>query len=203
MARILAAEADSVSSAEELPSENIQAPESIETDETSTSAAVATTESDAALREDSAETESEIAIVAQSSVSLSQTVVMDAAEQTNRQAASVESDAPVGQEVASDTAESDTPADGEAIIQQASLTSYFIQLGVYANPTQAMLFMDTLPHQARAFQARLNKSGRQLSTVLSGPFESKALAEASAASVLGNYDVWTRGARSVKAELRD
>lgn len=93
------------------------------------------------------------------------------------------------------------PSDGRLIIQQASPSTYFIQLGVYANPTQALLFMDTLPLEAGAFQARLIKSGRELSTVLSGPFESRVDAEAVAASVLGDTDVWIRGAARVKAEL--
>jgi hypothetical protein len=39
--------------------------------------------------------------------------------------------------------------------------------------------------------------------VLSGPFDSKTVAEATAASVLRESDVWIRSAGSVKAELVD
>ena len=88
-------------------------------------------------------------------------------------------------------------------VAQAENSSYFIQVGVYANPTQAQLLMDALPPASQAFQLRLNKSGRKLNTVLCGPFDTKALADAVAISTLGHLDTWVRSAAAVRAELDD
>lgn len=202
MARILASETGRVSKAQESKSEDTQAPASIDINATSKADAVAKTEPDLGLVEQSGDTWV-TAITDENTLSAPQIEVSNSAEQTDPTVASTESDTPQSQSMGSRTNEPDNPPNGALIIEQAPSSALFIQLGVYANPTQALLFMDTLPPEADAFQVRLNKSGRQLSTVLSGPFDSKALAEATATSVFGNLNVWIRAARSVKAELED
>ena len=202
MARILASETGRVSKAQESKSEDTQAPASIDINATSKADAVAKTEPELGLVEQSGDT-LVTAITDENTLPAPQIEVSDSAEQIGPTVASTESDTPQSQSMGSRTNEPDNPPNGALIIEQASSSALFIQLGVYANPTQALLFMDTLPPEADAFQVRLNKSGRQLSTVLSGPFDSKALAEATATSVFGNLNVWIRAARSVKAELED
>ena len=202
MARILASETGRASKAQESKSEDTQAPASIDINATSKADAVAKTEPDLGLVEQSGDTWV-TAITDENTLSAPQIEVSNSAEQTGPTVASTESDTPQSQSMGSRTNEPDNPPNGALIIEQAPSSALFIQLGVYANPTHALLFMDTLPPEADAFQVRLNKSGRQLSTVLSGPFDSKALAEARATSVFGNLNVWIRAARSVKAELED
>ena len=200
MARILAAETDGAFGTPEPRTEDTQAAEPVTRDEPVEADARAMAESaNAAILEQSAL--KEIPKEAANTVSTIDTEVNDSAEQIDSEVDSIEAQPPQSQMVASSTTVPTDPSDGRLIIQQASPSTYFIQLGVYANPTQALLFIDTLPLEARAFQARLNKSGRELSTVLSGPFESRVDAEAVATSVLGDTDVWIRGAASVKAEL--
>ena len=202
MARILAAETDTVSSTLKPGSDNAQAPASIDTNESAETDARAIREADLGLKATNADpTTTQTVAEAESTVPVTQTEVSDSAEQIGPEIATVDTGIPQRQAVTSSTSVPTNPTDGRLIIQQASPSTYFIQLGVYANPTQALLFMDTLPLEAGAFQARLNKSGRELSTVLSGPFESRVDAEAVAASVLGDTDVWIRGAARVKAEL--
>lgn len=202
MARILASETRRVSKAQESKSEDTQAPASIDINATSKADAVAKTEPDLGLVEQSGDTWV-TAITDENTLPAPQIEVSNSAEQIGPTVASTESDTPQSQSMGSRTNELDNPPNGALIIEQASSSALFIQLGVYANPTQALLFMDTLPPEANAFQVRLNKSGRQLNTVLSGPFDSRALAEATATSVFGNLNVWIRAARSVKAELED
>lgn len=223
MARILAAETGSASDKPESRAEDTQVSEPVNTDEFAGS--------DAAVIADTAEAEvniiepaapSEVTEETANTVSRVDIEVSDSAEQVGLEDESVveigigasteqedpenessETDTPQSQSVVSSKPEPVNPADGSWVIRQAASSDYFIQLGVYANTTQALLFMDTLPDEAFAFQVRLNKSGRALSTVLSGPFASRAEAEARAASVLGGIDVWIRSATSVKAELSD
>ena len=119
---------------------------------------------------------------------------------------------PVLQEPEQEQAQAEAEAQGPgktndanpaAKILAAPNSSYFVQLGVYANPAQAQLLLDTLPPAAQAFQLVMNKSGRRLSTVLCGPYESKVMAEATAASTLNNFAVWIRTAKAVQRELAE
>lgn len=200
MARILAAETDGAFGTPEPRTEDTQAAEPATKDEpVGADARVMAESADADILEQPALIA--ISKEAANTVSTIETEVSDSAEQIDSEVDSIEAQPPQSQMVASSTTVPTNPTDGRLIIQQASPSTYFIQLGVYANPTQAMLFIDTLPLEAGAFQARLNKSGRELSTVLSGPFESRVDAEAVATSVLGDTDVWIRGAARVKAEL--
>jgi hypothetical protein len=200
MARILAAETDGAFGTPEPRADDTQVSEPVTKDEPfEADARVMAESSDADILEQPALIA--ISKEAANTVSTIETEVSDSAEQIDSEVDSIEAQPPQSQMVASSTTVPTNPTDGRLIIQQASPSTYFIQLGVYANPTQAMLFIDTLPLEAGAFQARLNKSGRELSTVLSGPFESRVDAEAVATSVLGDTDVWIRGAARVKAEL--
>jgi gas vesicle protein len=203
MARILAAETGNIASVQKPNSEDAQRPESIETDGAyePNSTTIADSEIDGPTV--AAETVTDIPDTTDHTEPTLHNELDDSAEQRSPESASVEPEIPKRQPATSNETKSGTPLGGTQIIQAASSSAYFIQLGVYANPTQALLFIDTLPAEANAFQVRLNKSGRKLSTVLSGPFDSKTVAEATAASVLRESDVWIRSAGSVKAELVD
>lgn len=199
MARILATEITSVSSIQGPRSDDTQLPESVDTKTYFEAAAMAITGSDPILDHENVEaTAVETALATETTMSTTPMKVSDSAEQVNLEINSVEANPPRRQPVASSTT---NPTDGRLIIQQAPPSTYFIQLGVYANQTQALVFTNTLPRDARAFQARLNKSGREMTTVLSGPFESRVKAEAVAASVLRDTNVWIRDSARVKAEL--
>ena len=202
MARILAAETGRVSDTPEPRTDDIQASEPKDKEGSSEQESVTMADmAEADISERAALTE--MTEGAANTVSKVETGISDSAEQVDVTIDSVETYTPKSQLVASSPTDPNYPPDGALIIQQAPSSTYFIQLGVYANPTQAMSLINTLPAGARAFQARLNKSGRKLSTVLSGPFKSRLEAEATAASVLNGVDIWIRGARSVKAELED
>lgn len=203
MARILGAEPVSTANTKEQPSEETELPASTNTDETADSDTQTTGGSDGAPRKETSETVTAMNVGTESTAPDPQIDLGELALQTNPEVSSIDADTPEEQQASASKTKADSPTNGRLIIQQASSTDYFIQLGVYANPTQALLFMDTLPTGTLAFQARLNKSGRTLSTVLSGPYESKAQADAMVTSLLRNSEVWIRTANAVKAELAD
>ena len=76
----------------------------------------------------------------------------------------------------------------------------FIQHGVYPSTRFAQKLIEQFPPTGLVFQISLNKNGRLMPTVLSGPYDS--LEQANAAKALfSDFDSWVRTSESIIDEL--
>ena len=75
-----------------------------------------------------------------------------------------------------------------------------IQHGVYPNTRLAQKLIDQFPPTGLVFQISLNKNGRLMPTVLSGPYDDLEQAKA-AKALFSEFDGWMRASESVIDEL--
>ena len=86
-------------------------------------------------------------------------------------------------------------------INKAEPTSFFIQLGVYANQTQAQALVDDLAASEPVFFLPLQKGSRVLQTVMSGPYPDRESAELAAGTRFSDSDTWIRSVNAIRNEL--
>lgn len=86
-------------------------------------------------------------------------------------------------------------------IIKAEPTSFFIQLGVYANQTQAQSLVDDLAASEPVFFLPLQKGSRVLQTVMSGPYPDRESAELAAGTRFSDSDTWVRSVNAIRNEL--
>jgi cell division septation protein DedD len=88
-------------------------------------------------------------------------------------------------------------------INKAEPNSFFIQLGVYANQTQAQALVDDLAASEPVFFLPLQKGSRILQTVMSGPYPDRESAEQAARTRFSSSDTWVRSVNAISKELID